>query len=330
MTSTARLKSGLSRRAALAGGAALIATPALSAECHIGPPAHDRGPAVWMDLDQVELDAAYDQSEYAPLLGQIIKRYASTSAATRARLGAPQRVAYGPTESEKLDIYRAKQSNAPIYVFIHGGAWLGGAASNYAYPAEMFVHAGAHYVPLDFVSVKQAGGDLGVMADQVRRAIAWVYKNAGEFGGDRQKLYVGGHSSGGHLCGVAAATDWTALGLPASPVRGWHCMSGMFDMKPVRLSKRSSYIKFTDAMEDAMSAERHMDRINAPMVLTTGTNETPEFQRQSRDFAAKMKAAGKPLEYVSVPDHNHFEMCESLGNPYGANGRVALKMIGLG
>jgi len=329
MTLMTHLKSGLSRRAALAGGAALIATPALAAECHIGPPAHDKGPAVWMGLDQIELDAAYDQSEYAPLLGQIIKRYASSSAATRARLGEPQRVAYGPTEPEKLDIYRAKQSNAPIYVFIHGGAWLGGAAASYAFPAEMFVHAGAHYIALDFVSVKQAGGDLGPMADQVRRAIAWVYKNAGEFGGDRQKLYVGGHSSGGHLCGVAAITDWTTLGLPAAPVRGWHCMSGMFDMKPVRLSKRSSYIKFTDAMEDAMSAEHQIDKINAPMVLVTGGNETPEFQRQSRDFAAKLKTAGKPVEHVSAPDHNHFEMCETLGNPYGANGRAALKLMGL-
>ena len=319
----------LSRRAALGAGAALIAAPALGAECHIGPPAHDKGPAVWMGLDQVELDAAYDQSEYAPLLGQIIKRYASSSAATRARLGEPQRVAYGPTEHEKLDIYRAKQAGAPVYVFIHGGAWLSGAASAYAFPAEMFVHAGAHYVALDFVSVKETGGDLGVMADQVRRAIAWVYKNAGEFGGDRQKLYVGGHSSGGHLCGVAAATDWTTLGLPANPVRAWHSMSGMYDMKPVRLSKRSSYIKFTDAMEDAMSTERRIDKINAPMVLTTGTNETPEFQRQSRDFAAKMKAAGKPVEYISAPDLNHFEMCESLGNPYGPNGRAALKMMGL-
>jgi arylformamidase len=327
---TIAAQSGVSRRAALAGGAALIASPALGAECHIGPPAHDKGPAVWMGLDQVELDAAYDQSEYAPLGKQIIKRYASSSAAARARLGEPQRVAYGPTEPEKLDIFRAKATNAPIYVFIHGGAWLGGAASSYAFPAEMFVHAGAHYIALDFASVKQAGGDLGAMADQVRRAIAWVYKNAGQFGGDRTRLYVGGHSSGGHLTGVAAITDWPAFGLPASPVRGWHCMSGMFDMKPVRLSKRSSYIKFTDAMEDAMSSARHVDKITAPIVLTSGTNETPEFQRQSRDFAAKMKAAGKPAEFVSAPDFNHFEMCESLGNPYGPNGRAALKLMGVG
>ncbi len=106
-------------------------------------------------------------------------------------------------------------------------------------------------------------------------------------------------------------------------------MSGMFDMRPVRLSKRSSYISFTDAMEDAMSAERHLDRIDAPMVLTIGTNETPEFQRQSRDFAAKLKAAGKTVQLIVAPDFNHFEMCETLGNPYGPNGRAALELMEL-
>lgn len=329
MTSMPGFKAGLSRRAALAGSAALIAAPALAEECRIGPPAHNKGSVVWMGMDQVELDAAYDQLEYAPLAKQIIKRYASASLATRARLSEPHRVAYGPTEPEKLDIYRAKEPDAPVYVFIHGGAWIGGAASSYAFPAEMFTHVGAHYIALDFVGVKQAGGDLGVMADQVRRSIAWVHRNAEQFGGDRRRLYVGGHSSGGHLCGVAAVTDWTAFGLPANPVRGWHCMSGMFDMKPVRLSKRSSYLKFTDAMEDAMSAERHIAAINAPMVLTSGTNETPEFQRQSRDFGAKLKAAGKAVQNVSALDFNHFEMCESLGNPYGPNGRAALTLMGL-
>ena len=72
-------------------------------------------------------------------------------------------------------------------------------------------------------------------------------------------------------------------------------MSGMYDLKPVRLSKRSSYVKFTDEMEQAMSSQRHLDKLRAPMIVTYGTNETPEFQRQNRDFAAAVKAAGKPV-----------------------------------
>lgn len=318
------------RRTMLGGAAALAAAPALAEECRIGPPPHEKGPRVWMDMDQVELDAAYDQSFYAPLARQILARYESNSALARGRLGAPRREAYGPTDVEKLDIYRTQRPNAPIFVFIHGGAWLGGEAKNYGFPAELFVDAGAHYVVLDFIAIKEAGGDIGVMAAQVRRGVAWVYKNAQSFGGDASRLYVGGHSSGGHLCGVTLVTDWQKeFGLPPDIIKGGLCMSGMYDLKPARLSKRSSYVKFTDAMEDAMSSQRHLDLLRAPVTVTYGTNETPDFQRQSRDFAAAVKAAGKPVQLIEGTSYNHFEMCETLANPYGPNGRAALALMNL-
>ena len=326
-TKFAAVSKKITRRAALGGAAAMVAAPALAEQCRLGPPQHAEGPHVWMNMDQVELDAAYDQSFYAPLRLEIIKRYASASEALRKRMGPPQRESYGPTGVEKLDIYKTKRPNAPIFVFIHGGAWLGGAAKNYGFPAEMFVNAGAHYVALDFVAIKEAGGDLRVMADQVRRAIAWTYKNADKLGGDRNRLYIGDHSSGGHLCGVALVTDWQKdFGLPPDAVKGGLCMSGMYDLKPVRLSKRSSYIKFTDDMEQAMSSQRHLGLLRAPIVATYGTDETPEFQRQNRDFAAAVKAAGKPVELIEAAHYNHFEMAESLANPYGPNGRAALAL----
>ncbi len=134
-----------------------------------------KGPRVWLDLDQAELDDAYDQSVYAPNARQIGARNASNSELARARLGPPRRVAYGTSEIEKLDIYLAKVPNAPINVFIHGGAWLGRTATDFGYPAEMFVGAGAHFVVPDFVKVTDAGGSLFPMAEQVRRAVAWTY-----------------------------------------------------------------------------------------------------------------------------------------------------------
>ena len=98
-----------------------------------------------------------------------------------------------------------------------------GAAKDYGFPAEMFVNAGAHYVALDFIAVQDAGGDLGVMAAQVRRGIAWVYKNAASFGGDPERIYIGGHSSGGHLCGVALVTDWQRISAPRHRGQGRAC-----------------------------------------------------------------------------------------------------------
>lgn len=324
------LGKALSRRAALTAAAATLAAPALAEECHIGPPAHPQGPSVWLNLDQVELDAAYDQSFYAPLARQSIARAKSNSELARQRLGPPRRESYGPSDVEKLDIYTTKRPKAPVFVFIHGGAWLGGEARNYAYPAEMFVNAGAHYVVPDFIAIGAANGDLRVMAEQVRRAIAWTYKNAEKFDGDPERLYIGGHSSGGHLCGVALTTDWQKdFGLPPTMIKGGVCMSGMYDLKPVRLSKRGNYVHFTDAMEQAMSSQRHLDLIRAPIVVTYGTNETPEFQRQNRDFAAALKTAGKPVELIEAANYNHFDMMESVGNPYGPNGRAVLAMMKL-
>jgi len=325
-----RMGKALSRRAALGAAASVIAAPALAEECHLGPPEHPHGPNVWMGLDQVELDAAYDQSFYAPLARQILARATSNSELVRQRLGQPQRVAYGPTEIEKLDIFRARRAKAPIFFFIHGGAWLRSTAKDYAYAAETYVNAGAHYVVPDFIAVDKANGDLRVMAEQVRRAIAWTYKNAQNFDGDPERLYIGGHSSGGHLCGVALVTDWQKeFGLPPTIVKGGACMSGMYDMKPVRLSQRGNYVHFTDEMEEAMSSQRHLDRIRVPVVVTYGSNETPEFQRQNRDFAAALEAAGKPVELIEAKNYNHFEMMESVGHPYGPNGRAILAMMKL-
>jgi arylformamidase len=320
----------LSRRVMLAATAALAAGPALAEECRLGPAPHEKGARVFMDMDQQELDASYNQLAYEPLMSQVVERLASNSEAMRARIGAPERESYGPSAAEGLDIYRTKQKNAPIFVFIHGGAWLGGAAKDYGYPAEMFVNAGAHYVAIDFIAIKEAGGDLSVMAKQVRRAVAWVHNNAEKFGGDPSRLYVGGHSSGGHLCGVVLVTDWQKeFGLQPNIIKGGLCMSGVYEMKPVALSARRNYVKFTEAMEDSMSAMRHIERLQAPITVTYGTFETPEFQRQSREFAAAVKAAGKPVELLEAPNYAHLEMCESLGNPYGTNGRAALAMMNL-
>jgi arylformamidase len=192
------------------------------------------------------------------------------------------------------------------------------------------VRAGAHYVVLDFVNVLEAGGSLMPMAEQVRRAVAWVYRNASRFGGDPDRLYVSSQSSGAHLAAVALVTDWkTAFGLPADVEKGGLCCSGMYDLAPVRLSKRSDYVAFTDEMEEALSPQRHLGRLGCPVIVAYGTLETPEFQRQARDFAAAARAAGKPVRLLVGEGYNHFEIVETLANPYGLLGRAMLEQMGL-
>jgi len=280
-------------------------------------------------MDQQELDDAYDQIVYAPNRDQVGKRRFANSEKARAVLGLPERVAYGPSEIEKLDIYRTKAANAPVNIFIHGGAWRANRGADYAFLAEPFVKAGAHYVILDFTNVDDAGGSLFPMVEQVRRAVAWVYRNASRFGGDPGRLYLTSHSSGSHLGGCVVTHDWRKEDLPIDILKGAALSSGMYDLKPVRLSKRSKYVKFTDEMEEALSAARHIDELHTPLILAHGTYETPEFQRQTRDFHAAVKAAGKPVEMLVGEGYNHFEMLETLANPYGLLGRAVFAQMGL-
>src|SRR5207244_1793107 len=132
-----------------------------------------------------------------------------------------------------------------------------------------------------------------------------------------------------HLAAVALTTDWRkAFDLPADLLKGGLCSSGMYDLKPVRLSARSRYVAFTDEMEQELSPARHLDRLTAPLIVAHGTFESPEFQRQARDFAADVTAAGKPVELVVGDGYNHFEMIETLANPYGLLGRAMLAQLG--
>ena len=289
-----------------------------------------KGPIVWLDMDQAELDAAYDQSAYAPNREQILARYAANSEAARARLGAPRRHAYGESAVEGLDVYPTRVADAPVNVFIHGGAWRSGLAKNYGFAAELFVDAGAHFVVPDFAWVQDVGGSLLPMADQVRRAIAWVARNARAFGGDPGRVYLSAFSSGAHLAAVALTTDWRRdFDLPADVVKGALCSSGIYDLRPVRLSARSAYVKITDEIEHALSPGRHVGAIAAPLVVAYGGRETPEFQRQARDFAAAARAAGKAVELLFAEHYNHFEMFETLASPYGVLGRAALRLMKL-
>ena len=155
--------SRITRRQALGSAVSLLAAEAVYAQRNLGPPPHEHGPKVFLDYDQVELDAMYDQTVYAPNWEQVLVRQAANSGRVRARLGAPGRAAYGGSAIERLDVHKArlgkgKAANAPVHIFIHGGAWRIGSAEQHAALAQAFVEAGAHVVIPDFAAVQDAGG----------------------------------------------------------------------------------------------------------------------------------------------------------------------------
>jgi len=287
------------------------------------------GPLVWRDMDQQALDRAYDQLVYAPNRDQLLARNTFNSERARARLGPPQRLVYGESEAEQLDLYPTDRPNAPVQMFIHGGGWQTRSAGNFAFLAETFVRAGAHFAALDFIGIEDTGGELMPIADQVRRGVAWVHANAASFGGDPKRLFLTGHSSGAHLAANVATTDWAEYGAPDDILKGALVVSGMYDLEPVRLSARSGYVNFSEEVEEQLSAQRRIDRLNCPLIVAYGDHETPEFQRQARDFAAAVEAAGKPVTLLLAEGSNHFEILETLANPYGLIADAVLGQMGL-
>lgn len=142
-------------------------------------------------------------------------------------------------------------------------------------------------------------------------------------------MFLSGHSSGGHLAAVALTTDWQRdFGLPSNIIKGGLCCSGLYDLYPVSLSARSNYVRLPPPVIEALSPIKYVRNLNAPVVVAYGTSETPEFQRQ-REFAAAVNGAGKPITLLVGEGYNHFEMQETMGNPYGLVGRAVLQQMKL-
>jgi len=311
----------IDRRDVLKGAACAAAAASL------GVPALAQGAKVFLDYTQDELDRAYDQTVWAPNQDELIQLYATRSEATRQRLKFKPAVAYGPSEDEVLDIFPCDKEAAPIHVFVHGGAWRGGSKDLYSFPADTFVPAGATYVALNFTNIPKVR--LPEMADQIRRAIAWLYANAANFGGDRERIFISGHSSGGHLAAVLLTTDWVARNLPRDIIKGGVCASGIYDMHPAMLSSRRDYVTLSPEEEAALSPLAHLDVIACPIGVAHGTRESPEFQRQARAFAAALAAGGYRHEFAVLDGLNHFEVCDSLADAHSPLSLMALQQMKL-
>ena len=280
---------------------------------------------VFRHYQQADLDRQYDQRAWAPNAAEVIRRYSENSDKVRARLGEPRSCAYGSSDAETLDLYRCPMPNAPLSVFVHGGAWRLLGKRESAFPAEAFVNAGAHFVALDFALLPAV--TLAEMASQVRGAVAWLYRNAGRFGADRERIYVCGHSSGAHLAALTTVTDWPAqYDLPPGIVKGAVCASGIYDLRPVRLSARNDYVRLDETAEKALSPQRHLAQLGCDLIVARAEFDSDEFRRQAHEFA---QAAGDRARLIEGEGLNHFEIAETLADPGALLGRAALAQMGL-
>lgn len=279
---------------------------------------------VFLDYTQETLDKVYDQGPWAPNAPEVIDRYNTISAKVRETY-VPQTEKYGPSDAETLDIFApAGASNLPVMIFVHGGTWRLLSSAEAAHPAPTFVDNNCIYVALNFNNIPAVR--LPDMADECRRAVAWVAENIARYGGDPNRIFVSGHSSGGHLAGVLLTTDWPSMGLPADVIKGGVVMSGMFDLYPVMLSSRRNYVDISEAEIAALSPMRHLDKVASDIIVVYGANESPEFQRQSAEFADALAGMGRLSARYKL-EANHFEVPESLNTADSDVSRAVLQMM---
>jgi arylformamidase len=299
----------MKRRSFVVGAAAFAGTASIASRAAFA----QSGRPVFLEYSQEQLNQAYDQSVWAPQVNELLAYDASSSAAVRKTM-PPRTVRYGKSEIEQADIFAAPNARgAPVLVYIHGGAWLLNSRLDASFPAPTVVGRGAiHFVP-DYANAKQAR--LPEMIEQVRGAVEWAVRNAATFGGDPERVYIAGHSSGGHLASCALITDWASRGLPADTIKGGLLMSGMFDMHPVALSSRNDYLKLTPGDVQAASAMRHLDRITCPIAIASADLDSPEFKRQSKVFADALAGMGWLASRTTVFAANHFQEPQRLAAP---------------
>ena len=132
---------------------------------------------------------------------------------------------------EKLDIYAADKAGGPVLVYIHGGYWRSGSKEDNCNFVPTFTKRGATVVLVEYDLCPQV--TVSDIVRQTRASIAWVYKNIIRYGGDPAKLFISGHSAGGHLTAMALAHDWEKEGLPQDCIKGAVATSGVYDLEMV-------------------------------------------------------------------------------------------------
>lgn len=242
------------------------------------------------DTKRREMDAAFSLDTVADLDGVFARRAALAQAALDA-FAVRRKVAYGPGRAETLNIFPAG-TNAPVMVFIHGGFWRSLDADLFSFLAPGFVPAGAALVVIDYPLIPDVR--LADIVASCQRAVAWTRDNAGSFGGDSSRLFVSGNSAGGHL--VAELMDRPGR----EALHGGVAISGVFDLEPVTRSFQNDMLDLTASEVEAFSPLRRATKIDAPLIVAVGGDETGEFLRQSSDFAARCGVTS-----MEVPGTNH-------------------------
>ncbi|MDQ2926833.1 MAG: alpha/beta hydrolase, partial [Pseudomonadota bacterium] len=234
--------------------------------------------------------------------------YRERSAEAYRTLPHERDVCYDAPSGQCLDIFSAPGPGLkPVFVFIHGGYWRMLSKNESTFMAGALTRRGISVAIVDYTLAPAV--KLPEIVRQVRRSIAWLYKNGSAHGLDPDRIFVGGSSAGGHLTGALVAGGWhEAFGLPDDAIKGAMPVSGVFDLLSLSKSFVNEWMAFDEQQIQELSPIRHLPPQPCKLVLTWGENETSGFKVQSRDYLAAWQGAGFSAEAIEIAGRNHFDV----------------------
>ena len=289
---------------------------------------------MYREFDRSELDRQYNNLARIPDHEAYAARWSAASLQMRESTPCRLDIAYGDCPRERLDLFFPDDletlQGAPIHAFIHGGYWYAQAKENFSFVAQGLIQEGVIVAVLDYELCPSV--DISEIVRQVRAALAWLWRNATEFGGDHQRISASGHSAGGHLTAMSLATDWPAFGndLPGDLVKGGVTVGGVFDLEPIRLCFLNDILGLDESMVRRESPIHNLPVEQVSLVVAVGEGESSEFLRQSREFASACIDKGISTDLMVIRGHHHISIMGELGSENGTITSAILEQIATG
>jgi arylformamidase len=281
--------------------------------------------------DAAALDKLYNNRLLVAECMDILQRWSQDSAAVRQLVDCKLDITYGSGDSEKLDIFpnsaTLSSKASPVLIFIHGGYWRSLDKVDHSFIAPTFTQSGVCVVVPNY-SLCPAVTVSDIVLQQVK-AVAWVHKNIGRYGGDPKRITVAGHSAGGHLAAMMLSCLWQKFDktLPSNVVKNALSISGLFEMDtPMHSPYLQDSLHLTAAEVKRISPAWMPAPKQGRLYSVVGGDESPEFLRHNQLI---QNAWGKSTVPVceQLPGLNHFTVLGTLCQPDSRLHRLAQELL---
>jgi arylformamidase len=235
-------------------------------------------------------------------------------------------VPYGASARERLDVFYGRgNAPRPLLVFIHGGYWRSRDKSDFSFIAAPFVSAGITVAMPTYDLAPQVSVEK--IVQQMLAAHAFLYRNADHFGVSGERIYVAGHSAGGHLAAMMLLAQWRDYSpdLPPDLIKGAYAISGVYDLMPLLQFSFNKDIGLDADSARKASPLNYRPARPVPLYTAVGALESDEFKRQAHEL--RHAWAHCHAGHVQARACHHLSILEALANRRHPLFHSVLRMI---